>query len=159
MDQGKSKNIALNCPMLIFNIFAKESATLAGKRIMTNLILIFLGGGAGSVARYGLMNLISRSMPGSSFPWHTLGVNVLGAFAIGILIEVLALRISMPQPERFLLVTGFLGGFTTFSAFSMETALLLERGDYVNMAAYIVASVVVTVAAVFIGIGIVRSLS
>ncbi len=65
--------------------------------------------------------------------------------------EVLALRLSMPQPSRLLLVTGFLGGFTTFSAFSLESALLLEKGDYMNMAAYIAASVIGTIVAVFIG--------
>jgi fluoride exporter len=126
---------------------------------MNNILLIFLGGGVGSVARYGMMHLVSRAMPGSSFPWHTLGVNILGAFAIGLLIEILALRASMSAPSRYLLVTGFLGGFTTFSAFSMETALMLERGDYLHSGLYVVASVVGTVAAVFAGAAIVRSFS
>jgi len=118
---------------------------------MINLLLIFIGGGTGSVARYSMMNLISRQTGPGAFPWHTLGVNILGAFVIGILMEVLALRLSMPQPSRLLLVTGFLGGFTTFSAFSLESALLLEKGDYMNMAAYIAASVIGTIVAVFIG--------
>lgn len=126
---------------------------------MNTILLIFLGGGIGSVARYGLMQAIGRVTPGSNFPWHTLGVNILGALIIGILIEVLALRISMPAPPRFFLVTGFLGGFTTFSAFSMETALMLERGDYAYSALYAVASVVGTVVAVFIGSALVRSFS
>jgi CrcB protein len=126
---------------------------------MTNLFLIFLGGGAGSVARYLMMNAISRAMPGSSFPWYTLSVNMLGAFIIGVLLEVLALRTSISASSRFLLVTGFLGGFTTFSAFSLETALMLEKGDYVNLLAYIAASVIGTVAAVFIGSALVRSFS
>jgi len=124
---------------------------------MNNLFLIFLGGGIGSIARYGMMNLISKNVPGSNFPWHTLGVNITGAFIIGCLIEILALRIALPAPPRYLLVTGFLGGFTTFSAFSMETALMLERGDYMNSAFYVVASVAGTVAAVFIGSACVRS--
>ena len=127
---------------------------------MNILILIFVGGGIGSIARYALMQAISRYItPGSAFPWHTLGVNVLGAFLIGLLIEILALRIAMPAPPRFLLVTGFLGGFTTFSAFSMETALMLERGDYLNSSLYILASVAFTVAAVFMGIASVRIFS
>lgn len=126
---------------------------------MNNIFLIFLGGGIGSVARYGLMQAINRATPGANFPWHTLGVNILGALIIGILIEILALRISMPAPPRFLLVTGFLGGFTTFSAFSMETALMLERGDYACSALYAAASVAGTVAAVFIGSALVRSFS
>jgi len=124
---------------------------------MVNLLLIFLGGGAGSLARYGMMNWISRSLPGSAFPWHTLGVNIIGAFIIGLLVEILALRAALPAPSRFLLVTGFLGGFTTFSAFSLEAALMLERGDYASMLAYIATSVIGTIVAVFIGITIVRS--
>lgn len=127
---------------------------------MNNILLIFLGGGVGSVARFGLMQYISRYItPGSVFPWHSLGVNILGAFLIGLLVEILALRMSMPAPSRFLLVTGFLGGFTTFSAFSMETALMLERGDYANSFFYVVASVAGTVAAVFIGSVLVRTVS
>ena len=125
---------------------------------MNNILLIFLGGGVGSIARYGMMQFISRNLnpSGSVFPWHTLGVNIIGAFIIGLLIEILALRVSMPAPPRLFLVTGFLGGFTTFSAFSMETALMLERGDYLNSAFYIIASVAGTVAAVFAGSALIR---
>ena len=118
--------------------------------------LVFLGGGAGSVARFALMNAISRAVPGASFPWHTLGVNILGAFIIGVLLEILALRTSLGGTGIFLLVTGFLGGFTTFSAFSLETALMFEKGTYVAMCAYVAASVIGTVAAVFLGSGLVR---
>ena len=126
---------------------------------MYTLLLIFLGGGAGSMARYGMMQLISRANPGSNVPWHTLGVNVIGAFIIGLLIEILALRIAMPAPSRYFLVTGFLGGFTTFSAFSMETALMLERGDYMTGLLYAVASVIGTVAAVLVGTALVKAIS
>jgi len=123
---------------------------------MNNLFLVFLGGGVGSMARYGMMQLISRATPGSNFPWHTLGVNISGAFIIGLLIEILALRVSAPAPLRYLLVTGFIGGYTTFSAFSMEMALMLERGDYVYSALYALASVIGTVAVVFAGMALVR---
>ena len=126
---------------------------------MDKLLLIFLGGGAGSLARFGLMNVISRATPGSTFPWHTLGVNILGAFIIGLLVEILALRVSMPALPRYLLVTGFLGGFTTFSAFSMETALMIERGDYAISLIYALASVIGTVIAVFIGSALIRTVS
>lgn len=126
---------------------------------MSNLLLIFLGGGTGSIARYVMMNLISRQTGGSSFPWHTLGVNILGAFVIGVLMEILALRVSMVEPTRLLLVTGFLGGFTTFSAFSFESALMLQKGDYAALATYVVASVLGTVFAVLIGGSLVKSIS
>jgi CrcB protein len=122
-----------------------------------NLLLIFLGGGAGSIARYGMMNVISRALGGPTFPWYTLGVNMLGALCIGALMEILALRASLAEPMKLLLVTGFLGGFTTFSAFSLEGALMLEKGDYTNLALYIVASVGGTIIAVFLGSGIVRT--
>lgn len=126
---------------------------------MDKLLLIFLGGGIGSIARYGVMQLVSRAAPVSNFPLHTLCVNILGALVIGFLVEILALRISLPALPRYLLVTGFLGGFTTFSAFSMETALMLERGDYAYSFFYVAASVLGTVGAVFIGIAAVKSFS
>ena|ERR1700722_4201267 len=127
--------------------------------MLTNLLYIFLGGGAGSVMRYLMTVGVGRALPGVSFPWPTLGVNILGAFLIGILLEILALRMALTAPVRFLLVTGFLGGFTTFSAFSLEAALMLEKSAYIPLVAYIGASVIGTIAAVFIGSGLVRSLS
>ncbi len=126
---------------------------------MIKFFLIFLGGGTGSVARYLMTNAVSRAVPGSTFPWYTLSVNIFGALVIGILLEIMALRVSLPEPSRFLLVTGFLGGFTTFSAFSLESALMLERGDYLSLLVYITASVAGTIAMVFIGSAIVRSFS
>jgi len=127
--------------------------------MIKTILLIFLGGGAGSVARYGMTNFISHHTGNTSFPWYTLGVNLLGAFIIGILMEVMALRLALPEPSRFLLVTGFLGGFTTFSAFSLESALMLEKGDYLNLCAYIAFSVIGTIAAVFLGSGLIKSVS
>lgn len=115
-----------------------------------NLLLVFVGGGFGSVARYAMTKAIGRFM-GAAFPWHTLGVNLLGALMIGALTEFLALRISGVEPARLLLVTGFLGGFTTFSAFSLESALMWERGDTMALAAYVTASVVGTIVAVLCG--------
>jgi len=127
---------------------------------MNNFLLVFIGGGAGSVARYSMMNFISHRMEGSAtFPWHTLGVNLLGAFIIGAVMELLALYVSVAEPGRLLLVTGFLGGFTTFSAFSLEGALFLQKGDYVNLIAYVAASVIGTIIAVFLGSGLVKAIA
>jgi CrcB protein len=122
-----------------------------------NLLLIFLGGGVGSMARYGMMNMISRLLGYPVFPWYTLGVNCLGALMIGALMEFLSLRITLVEPMKLLLITGFLGGFTTFSAFSLESALMFEKGDYMNLAFYVAASVIGTIIAVFIGSGIVKA--
>lgn len=123
---------------------------------LNNISLVFIGGGAGAIARYLMTLAIGRYTQVAAFPWHTFGVNILGAFLIGILLEILALRVSAIQPARLLLVTGFLGGFTTFSAFSLESALLLQRGDYTNLFFYITASVIGTVAAVFAGSAVAR---
>ncbi len=111
---------------------------------MQTLLLIFLGGGTGAVCRYGAGHWVGRWL-GMGFPVGTLAVNLLGALLIGVIVEVLALKISAPEQTRFLLVTGFLGGFTTFSAFSLETASMLQRGDYGQALAYSLVSVIGTV--------------
>ncbi len=115
-----------------------------------NLLLVFVGGGFGSVARYAMMRAIGRVM-GTAFPWHTLGVNLLGALLIGALTEFLAIKVSDLDTARLLLITGFLGGFTTFSAFSLETALMWQKGDYVALGSYVSASVIGTLIAVLCG--------
>ncbi len=122
-----------------------------------NLLLVFVGGGFGSVARYAIMKAIGRIM-GTAFPWHTLGVNLLGAIIIGALTEFLALRISGVDQARLLLVTGFLGGFTTFSAFSLESALMYQRGDYLALGCYVAASVIGTLVLVLAGGAAMRSI-
>ena len=124
-----------------------------------NLLLIFLGGGAGAISRYAMMNAVSRYLGAPVFPWATLSVNILGAFIIGVLMEILALRLSIGGAAKLLLVTGFLGGFTTFSAFSLEGALMFERHEYATLGVYIAASVIGTIIAVFMGSGLVRSFS
>ncbi|WP_270937328.1 fluoride efflux transporter CrcB [Falsiroseomonas oryzae] len=86
------------------------------------LLLVALGGAAGSVARY-LVSVLSVTAFGAGFPWGTLAVNILGSAAIGV-----AAGLGVQGSARLLLVTGFLGGFTTFSAFSLETATLYARG-------------------------------
>lgn len=119
--------------------------------------MVFLGGGFGAMARFGLSALVSRYLAaGSDFPWGTLAVNLIGALAMGMLIELVALRVDMPDHIRLLLVTGFLGGFTTFSAFSLESTAMLTRGDYVSLAAYIALSVAGTIALVILGMMAVR---
>ena len=121
-----------------------------------NLLLVFVGGGFGSVARFALMKAIGRVM-GAAFPWHTLGVNLIGALIIGALTAFLALRVSGIESARLLLVTGFLGGFTTFSAFSLESAMMWQRGDYMMLGVYVAASVIGTIIAVLCGGAAVRA--
>jgi len=95
---------------------------------------------------------------GTNLPWGTLLINVLGSLLMGILIELLALKLSLSQELRALLTVGILGSFTTFSTFSMETALLIQRGDFTTAILYSLGSVVIGVGALFIGIYIVRVL-
>ncbi len=124
----------------------------------SRFLLIFLGGGLGSVSRFACSSLAGRVM-GLQFPYGTLAVNLIGAFLIGIIVELMALKLSAPDHMRLLLVTGFLGGFTTFSAFSLETALMLQRGDYRQMLCYVLASVIGTVALVLCGTWLVRQMA
>ena len=122
-----------------------------------NLLAIFLGGGAGALARYGFSAFIARHM-GTGFPWGTLAVNLLGAFLMGLIVELLALKIQLPPSAKLLLTTGFLGGFTTFSAFSLESALMWQKGDWLPLSLYTGVSVLGTVAALLIAMQLVRSL-
>ena len=125
---------------------------------MFNSLLVFLGGGAGALARYLMGNAISHHWGGSSnFPYHTLSINLLGSLLIGVLMEWMGLKVSLPEQVRLLLVVGFLGGYTTFSAFSLESSLMIERGDYAACAAYIATSVLGGIALVFAGAWVVRT--
>ncbi len=112
----------------------------------------------GSAARYGV-NVWSGRMLGQGFPWHTLMVNVIGCFAMGILVALLALKVNVSPETRSFLTTGVLGGFTTFSAFSLDFALLVERRTFGAAAAYGASSVALSLIAVFAGLYLVRTLA
>jgi CrcB protein len=117
---------------------------------------IAAGGAVGAVARYMVMVGVAR-LWGSAFPWGTLTVNVVGSFVLGALIEILALVWSPGEGVRALLVVGMLGAFTTFSTFSLDVVTLYERGALAAAASYIIASVVLSVAALFAGLWVVRT--
>lgn len=119
-------------------------------------LAIFMGGGLGSVSRFVISSLISKNTA-ESFPLGTLAVNLIGAFLIGALIEFLALRYSAAENLRYFLVTGFLGGFTTFSAFSLESASMWMKAEYWSLVVYVLASVVGTIVAVIAAIHLVRN--
>jgi CrcB protein len=120
-------------------------------------LIVFFGGGLGAAQRHG-MNIVAARAFGTAFPYGTLIINVLGSLAMGLIAEYFALKAGLPQRMRLFLTTGILGGFTTFSAFSLEAALLYERGAMIGAAVYIVASVVLAIAALFAGLMIVRAL-
>lgn len=131
-----------------------------GEIVMFSIFLIFLGGGIGAALRHGVSVGAAQAF-GVTFPWGTLIVNVVGSFAIGALAAWLAFRSDAiwSQPLRLFVATGILGGFTTFSAFSLDFALLFERGEAGIGAAYALASVLLSLAAVFAGLFVIRSLA
>jgi CrcB protein len=125
---------------------------------MLNLLLVALGGAIGSVSRY-LLNDRVRALLGTGWPTGIFTINVLGGFFMGCLVGVLALRGGADQEKwRVMVGVGVLGGFTTFSSFSLDVALMIERKAYGQAAAYSLASVVVSVAALFAGLMLMRRL-
>ena len=124
---------------------------------MMRFLLVGLGGAIGSMARYGVGMAAIRLAPGAAWPWATLTVNVVGGLLMGVLVGWLALRAGSGQENiRVLGAVGVLGGFTTFSAFSLETALMIERRQFGMAAGYVAVSVVVAIAALMVGLMVAR---
>ena len=115
---------------------------------------VALGGAAGAAARYGVVQW-TGSRWGWTFPWGTLAVNVTGSLAIGLVMTLLVAR-NADAAYRFLLVSGFLGGYTTFSAFSFETLTLVESRRWDAAALYVGGSVVLSLLATALGLGVGR---
>ncbi len=127
---------------------------------MTQLLMIAVGGAAGALCRYGLVNWInsfahSKTQWGS-FPLGTLTVNVIGSFLIGIMYVLIAERMTLHPDWRNVAIIGFLGAFTTFSTFSLETITLLENGQLSHALLYIVSSLVICVIAAWLAIYLTR---
>ncbi len=121
-------------------------------------VIVFLGGGLGAALRHGV-NLGAASLLGTRFPYATLFANVSGSFVMGLLIAYFAFKDGGSQHWKLFLTTGVLGGYTTFSAFSLETALLYERGELALAALYVAASVALAIAGLFSGLLLVRHFS
>jgi fluoride exporter len=120
-------------------------------------LLVFIGGGIGSMLRHAA-NLIGASLFGLNIPAGTLFVNISGSLAMGLLAGWFAFRGHSDQLTRLFLTTGIIGGFTTFSAFSLEAALLFERGQPVGAVLYVIGSVVIAIVGIYVGIAIIRAL-
>lgn len=119
-------------------------------------LIVFLGGGLGAALRHGV-NLGSGRLFGTAFPYGTLAINVAGSLVMGLIAGYFAFKGDASQHWRLFLTTGILGGFTTFSAFSLDVAVLYERGDTGLAALYVLASVGLSLAGVFAGLALVRS--
>ncbi len=114
------------------------------------------GGAIGAAARYGV-NVSTPKLLGYGFPWGTMIVNIAGSFVMGMLIAAMALSWNASQEMRVFLITGVLGGFTTFSAFSLDFAALYERKEYGLAFGYAGSSVVISLIAVFAGLYLART--
>lgn len=119
---------------------------------MNAWLAVALGGGAGSVCRYALGRLATAVV----FPWATLTVNVLGSLLAGVAYALLVERLDAAPEWRALAMTGFLGGFTTFSAFSLETVRLAEEGQLAAAASNIALNLVLCLGACALGLMLVR---
>jgi len=126
---------------------------------MKSYLLVFLGAGIGGALRHGV-NVGCARVCGTAFPWGTLTVNVLGSFIMGALAGWLAFKAGegWSQPLRLFLTTGILGGFTTFSAFSLDAVLIWERGQNGLAATYVAASVLLSIAGLVAGLGLARTI-
>ncbi len=125
---------------------------------MPSIVLVALGGGLGAACRFILSSQMARLF-GTAFPYGTLTVNLLGGFLMGALVAWLALRVDGGASLRAFLGVGVLGGFTTFSAFSLEVMLLIERQAWLAAAVYMTVSVMASVLALALGAALVRGLA
>jgi CrcB protein len=118
-------------------------------------VIVFLGGGLGAALRHGV-NLASARLLGTGFPYATMIENVSGSLVMGLLAGYFAFRGGLSQHWQLFLTTGILGGYTTFSSFSLDAALLYERGELGLAALYVLASVALSIFGLFAGLWIVR---
>jgi fluoride exporter len=122
---------------------------------MKQIILVGIGGGVGSILRY-LVKVAAEKIYGNSFPLATFTANMLGCLLIGLLLGYFTKNQNIPSDWSLLLITGFCGGFTTFSTFSSENLNLIQSGNYFTAMAYILGSLILGVLAVFAGFGLVK---
>ncbi len=123
---------------------------------MNVILSVAVGGAIGAVGRYWISTQVAH-LAGTAFPWGTLAVNILGCAIMGALVQLMALVWSPPEELRALLTVGMMGALTTFSAFSVEIVLMLERGQWAVAMLYIVASVVLCVGAMLLSMAVLRA--
>jgi fluoride exporter len=134
------------------------SSGRSGEKLAMNYVLVFVGGGLGSTLRY-LVNIVCPRLFGTAFPYHTFIINITGSTVMGLIAGYLAFKGDVAQSWRLFLMTGILGGYTTFSAFSLDSMLLYERGEIGLALFYVVGSVVFSIAGLFVGLMLVRHLA
>ena len=122
---------------------------------LQSYILVFVGGGIGAALRH-FVNLVAVRWLGTSFPYNTLFANVSGSLVMGLLTAYFGLRTGSPQSLKLFLTTGILGGYTTFSTFSLDSVVLWERSQYLAAAGYVLASVSASLVGVLFGASLIR---
>jgi CrcB protein len=120
------------------------------------VLSVGVGGGIGALIRYFIAGWIQPA--GAQLNWGIFIVNITGGLVMGLIVEAGALKLNLSPEMRAFLTTGILGGYTTFSTFSLDSALLLQKGEYTLAAGYIIGSVVLSIVALFCGLWIVRAL-
>jgi CrcB protein len=121
-----------------------------------NYLIVFLGGGVGAALRHGFNVGFARWL-GTAFPYATLWENVSGSLVMGLLVATFAFKSEIPQHLRLFLTTGILGGYTTFSTFSLDTAVLYERGEFGLATLYVLLSVALSIGGLFAGMAVMRA--
>ena len=121
-------------------------------------LIVFVGGGIGAALRHGF-NLAFARLFGTAFPYATLFENVSGSIVMGVLVALFAFKSGIPHHWQLFLTTGILGGYTTFSTFSLDVAILYERGETGLAALYVLLSVVLSIGGLFGGLALVRGLT
>ena len=129
-----------------------------GSNLVAGFAIVFLGGGLGAATRHGF-NLAGLRMMGPDFPYATMFINITGSIVMGFCAAYFAFKGDASQHLRLFMTTGILGGYTTFSAFSLDAALLYERGQLGLAAFYVIGSVAISIAGLFAGLAIVRNLT
>ena len=123
---------------------------------MGTVLAVGVGGGLGALARYYIAGWVQPA--GAAFNWGIFVVNITGGLLMGMIVEAGALKLNLSPELRSFLTVGILGGYTTFSTFSLDSVLLLQRGEYAQAAFYVIGSVALSILALFAGLWIVRSL-
>jgi CrcB protein len=131
---------------------------LVDEQSAMNYLLVFIGGGLGSTLRH-IVNVVSARVLGMAFPYHTFIINITGSTIMGLIAGYLAFKGEASQPWRLFLMTGILGGYTTFSAFSLDAVLLYERGETGLALLYVLGSVVLSIVGLVAGLALVRHLA
>ncbi len=124
----------------------------------STIAAVAAGGAIGSVARYGV-NIGAGHFLGPQYPWGTIIVNIVGSFLMGVLIVKFSQMDGVSNNLRSFFTTGVLGGFTTFSAFSLDAATIFERGETISALTYVLASVILSILALFAGLWLMRGLA